>query len=188
MTETARHLSEKDKLRLKRKLYNVKLKPGDFLQEHLKCFSELFEELAVIGDPIAGEEKVINLLASLPDQLATPVTTALEAMDKTEKDSSRQANVTKISCSCSDDDVTLFASALPTTVANNDWIIDSGDTQHMCNSKKYLSYFAEFSNSLNVEVGDGRLLSAVGEGTVRLKAKLPDGKVKTCVLEKVLFF
>ena len=70
-----------NKLRLKRKLYNMKLKPGESLQLHLKSFIELFDELAVIGDAIDEEDRVINLLASLPDNYSTLVT-ALEALDK----------------------------------------------------------------------------------------------------------
>ena len=70
-----------NKLRLKRKLYNMKLKEGDSLQLHLKSFIELFEELAVIGDAIEEEDRVINLLASLPDSYSTLVT-ALEALDE----------------------------------------------------------------------------------------------------------
>ena len=45
---------------------------------HLKSFIEIFEELAVIGDPVKEEDKVINLLSSLPENYSTLVT-ALEA-------------------------------------------------------------------------------------------------------------
>ena len=70
-----------NELRLKRKLYNMKLKAGDSEQLHLKNFIDLFEELAVIGDGIEEEDRVINLVASLPDNYSTLVT-ALEALDK----------------------------------------------------------------------------------------------------------
>ena len=70
-----------NKLRLKRKLYNMRLKEGDLLQNHLKCFIELYDELAVIGEKVEEEDKVINLLASLPDKFSTLVT-ALEASEK----------------------------------------------------------------------------------------------------------
>lgn len=253
-----------NKLRLKRKLYNMKLKPGDSLQVHLKDFIEIFEELAVVGDPVEDEDRVINLLASLPDCYSTLVT-ALEALDKvpswesvTERllheeekiqcgnrpirssdlglsedeslvvkqkfknsvkcyecgktghikrncyvyiekcnklkdNKSQGSNVVtspKINkpITSSDDDVTLFANALSTNDASNDsWIIDSGATQHMCNNKKYFCTFVEFSTPSKVEVGDGRPLAAVGEGSISLKVNLPNDIVKTCVLEKVLF-
>ena len=70
-----------NKLRLKKKLYNMKLESGENLQEHLKSFIELFDELSILGDPVSEEDRVINLLASLPDQFSTLVT-ALEAQEK----------------------------------------------------------------------------------------------------------
>jgi len=69
-----------NRLRLKKKLYNMKLKPGGSLQAHLKNFIETFDELTVLGDPVAVEDRVINLLASLPENYSTLVT-ALEAQD-----------------------------------------------------------------------------------------------------------
>lgn len=69
-----------NKLRLKKKLYNLKLIPGGNLQEHLKEFVELFGELAVIDSALEEEDRVITLLASLPDNFSTIVTT-LEALD-----------------------------------------------------------------------------------------------------------
>ena len=68
-------------LRLRKRLYSMKLMPGDDLQAHLKIFIELFDDLAVIGDAIEEEDRVINLLASLPESYGTLVT-ALEASDK----------------------------------------------------------------------------------------------------------
>ena len=69
-----------NKLRLRRQLYSMKLNPGDSMQLHLKKFTELFDELAVVGDAVEEEDRVINVLASLPDSFSTLVT-ALEAMD-----------------------------------------------------------------------------------------------------------
>jgi len=70
-----------NRLRLKKRLYTKRLVFGGSMQKHLKEFVELFEELAVIGAPLQEEDKVICLLASLPDSYSTLVT-ALEAMDK----------------------------------------------------------------------------------------------------------
>ena len=70
-----------NRLRLKKTLYSMKLELGGDLQAHLKTFIELFDELSVIGDPIGDEDRVICLLASLPDSFSTLVT-ALEAMER----------------------------------------------------------------------------------------------------------
>ena len=70
-----------NKLRLRKKLYSLKLRDGDCMQQHLKTFMELFDELSVVGDAVEEEDRVINMLASLPDSYSTLVT-ALEASDK----------------------------------------------------------------------------------------------------------
>ena len=44
--------------------------------------TELFEELAVVGDPVSDEDRVVHLLASLPDSYDMLVT-ALEANSET---------------------------------------------------------------------------------------------------------
>ena len=59
----------------------MKLCSGNDLQEHIKQFVELFAELAVIGDNFEEEDRVICLLASLPEDFSTHVT-ALEALEQ----------------------------------------------------------------------------------------------------------
>ncbi|KAF2356377.1 hypothetical protein FHG87_012868 [Trinorchestia longiramus] len=70
-----------NKFRLKKKLFNMKLENGQNLQDQLNVFVELFEELAIIGDAMEEEERVIILLSSLPDRFSTLVT-AIEAHEK----------------------------------------------------------------------------------------------------------
>ncbi|KAF2350150.1 Zinc finger CCHC-type [Trinorchestia longiramus] len=70
-----------NKFRLKKKLFNMKLENGQNLQDHIKVFVELFEELAIIGDAMEEEERVIILLSSLPERFSTLIT-ALEAHEK----------------------------------------------------------------------------------------------------------
>ena len=67
-----------NKLHLRRKLYSLNLKEGGSVQEHIKAMTETFNELSVIGDPITEEDRVVHLLASLPDPYNVLVT-ALEA-------------------------------------------------------------------------------------------------------------
>ena len=73
-----------NKLRLKKKLYSLQLKPDDDLQSHLKSLIEVFDELSVIGDALKEEDRVICLLASLPDKFST-IVTALEASESVPK-------------------------------------------------------------------------------------------------------
>ena len=73
-----------NKLALRRKLHSTKMKEGESVQEHIKAMTELFNELSVVGDAIKDEDKVIYLLASLPDSYNTLVT-ALEANETVPK-------------------------------------------------------------------------------------------------------
>ena len=67
-----------NKLALRRKLYALRLREGGAVQEHIKEMTELFDELSVVGDPLSDEDRVVHLLASLPESYDTLVT-ALEA-------------------------------------------------------------------------------------------------------------
>ena len=55
-----------NKLTLRRKLHNLKLKDGQSVQKHVKALTEIFDELSIIGDPLDEENQVVHLLASLP--------------------------------------------------------------------------------------------------------------------------
>ena len=70
-----------NKLQLRRKLFSLKLKESGSVNEHVKTMTEIFEELAVIGDPVSEEDRVVHLLASLPESFDMLVT-ALEAQSE----------------------------------------------------------------------------------------------------------
>ena len=70
-----------NKLELRRKLYSLRLKDGESVQEHIKAMTERFDALAVMDSPVSDEDKVVHLLASLPDSFNMLVT-ALEANSK----------------------------------------------------------------------------------------------------------
>ena len=67
-----------DKLAVQRKLHSTKMKDGKSVQEYIKTMTKLFNELSVVGDTVKEEDKLIYLLASLPESYNTLVT-ALEA-------------------------------------------------------------------------------------------------------------
>ena len=56
-----------NKLDLRRRLHSLQLKDGESVQDHIKAMTELFHELAILGDAIEEEDRVVYLLASLPD-------------------------------------------------------------------------------------------------------------------------
>ena len=67
-----------NKLELRRKLYSLRLKEGQSVQSHIKAMTEVFDALSVVGDPMEEEDRVVHLLASLPESFNMLVT-ALEA-------------------------------------------------------------------------------------------------------------
>ncbi len=67
-----------NKLELRRRLYSLKLDEGGLVQAHIKT---MMEGLSVVGDPISDEDRVVHLLASLPDSYGMLVT-ALEAHEQ----------------------------------------------------------------------------------------------------------
>ena len=56
-----------NKLELKRKLFSMRLAEGGSVQAHVKAMTELCDELSVVGEPVKEEDRVVYLLASLPE-------------------------------------------------------------------------------------------------------------------------
>eukprot|EP00794_Sanderia_malayensis_P020843 gene20843-22886_t len=73
-----------NKLALRRKLYSLRLKESQSVQQHIKEMTEVSEELSILGDPIEEEDCVVHLLASLPSSFYVWVT-ALEASEDVPK-------------------------------------------------------------------------------------------------------
>ena len=73
-----------NKLSLKRRLFATKLEEGGSMQSHIKMLTEIFNELAVVGDAVEEEDRVVHLLASLPPSYDMLVT-AFEACPEVPK-------------------------------------------------------------------------------------------------------
>ena len=67
-----------NKLTLKRKLSSMKLKDSQSVSEHIRAMTEIFQELSIIGEPMEEEDRVVQLLTSLPKKFNVLVT-ALES-------------------------------------------------------------------------------------------------------------
>ena len=52
----------------------------------------------------------------------------------------------------------------------------------MCNQEMLFSHYQALKTPLNVMLGNGRSLQAIGKGSVTLKMKLLNGKTKACTL------
>ena len=58
------------------------------------------------------------------------------------------------------------------------WIVDSGATCHICNSKELFVDYQPLPKPQKVTVGDNHTIEAIGTGAVEVKLKLPDGGSK----------
>ena len=264
-----------NKLELRRKLYSLRLKGGSSVQEHIKSMTEIFDALSVIGDPVSEEDRVVHLLASLPESYSMLVT-ALEAnaevpkmehvterllhkeqklkdrgaddrsdkamtakhlhkkgpkchhcgkfghirrncrkyaaqanksdSSETEKPKSvkHKANTAEAresdanssdsegesnSSSSDSGSIGLVARHALSTSAGRykSWIVDSGATCHMCNNRRLFVELRNLEKPLEVTLGDGHDLNAIGCGVVVLESKLPSGRTRKLKLSGVLY-
>ena len=248
-----------NKLQLRRKLFALKLRDGESVDQHIKTMTEVFESLAVIGDAVTEEDQVVHLLASLPpsyEMLVTALEAQSESVPKWElvterlrheeqkkkekapggesgdagrkaftarqrktdqrrqftchfckkpghfkrdcrkflatqqanKPSASTAETKQAASSGSDKEALVTTHVLSATSSpgENQWIVDSGATCHMCKDKQFFSELRSLDTAQEVIVGDGHVLEATAEGTVTLETLLPDGNTKKCKLEKVL--
>ncbi len=72
-----------NKLELRRKLHSLRLKEGHAVQEHIREMTELFNALSEMDVPLTEDDRVVYLLASLPESFSGLVT-ALEDVPKME--------------------------------------------------------------------------------------------------------
>eukprot|EP00253_Pinus_taeda_P022165 PITA_22165 len=56
-----------NKLFLRKKLYNLRMKHGDLVTEHMNIFNTMVSQLASVDIKISDEDKCISFLCSLPD-------------------------------------------------------------------------------------------------------------------------
>ena len=242
-----------NKLDLKRKLFSMRLGEGSSMQDHLKAMTEVCDELSAIGEPVNDEDRVVYILASLPESYNVLVT-ALEASaevpplavvterllhheEKVNQSGLQEGALTTrakrrticyfckkaghVKRNCEEyiqwkqqskpaQDKKMGAFKVTITAEGEDgsggegtglvvqhaltiggrvegrWILDSGATCHMCNNKSMFNELQFLSSPLNVTLGDGRNLQAIGRGNVVLQMNLPQGKTEPCALHDVL--
>jgi hypothetical protein len=56
-----------NKLFLRKKMYTLRMRDGDSVEEHLNAFNTVVSQLVYVEIKISDEDKCISLLCSLPD-------------------------------------------------------------------------------------------------------------------------
>ena len=100
------------------------------------------------------------------------------------KERKSQAADHKVKVTKSEDDGAFTASNVMPPM--NGWIINSGASSHMT-SQEYLSQYRQFETPEKVGLGDGRVIDAVGTGTVHLTMLFKTSDPKDKVLCNVLY-
>ena len=78
--------------------------------------------------------------------------------------------------------------AFATPVSGDEcWLVDSGASSHMTCNKKYISSFREFDKSEDVHLGDGRVVQALGVGSIHLKITFKVSRPKPATMNDVLY-
>ena len=72
-------------------------------------------------------------------------------------------------------------------VPNDKWLIDSGASSHMTPKREYFSTCRPFGIPEKVGLGDGRVVEAVGVGTIRLNMLFTVSNSKKAVMHDVLY-
>ena len=70
---------------------------------------------------------------------------------------------------------------------SNNWIIDSGASRHMTFESSVLHNYKDFEAPEPVGLGDGRTVSAIGVGKVKVITQLHNGKRVVCWMTNVLY-
>lgn len=254
-----------NRLNLRRKLHSLRLKDDESVQGHVKSMLEIFNELLIVGDTITDEDRVVYLLASLPESFDTLVTAlesnptvpemeivierlmheerklkdrqesgsdgALAARHKTrskgprcygcqkfghiqrncpertrpstessksyeyseskregKKGMKNEVHKTQVEWdSSSGSEIGLMTSTHQLSSTQDNWIVDSGATCHICNNRRSFVEIHPLKKPQLVTLGDGHELSATETGDVTLELLSKDGKTKRCRLHDVLY-
>ncbi len=71
-------------------------------------------------------------------------------------------------------------------ITEGGWIMDSGATTHMTFQKELLHNYREFSTPEKVKLSDGRVVNALGSGSIRLSMHFKVSNSKPAMMYDVL--
>ena len=71
--------------------------------------------------------------------------------------------------------------------SNTYWIVDSGATSHICNDRTQFVHLYPLKHSVEVKLGDGRIIMATAQGDISLRMKYGSNKSCKRTLYNVLY-
>eukprot|EP00253_Pinus_taeda_P021051 PITA_21051 len=195
-----------NKLFLQKKLYNLRMKDGDLVIEHLNAFNTMVSQLSYVDIKILDEDKCISLLCSLPDSWDSLVisignnATALyfdeivsallteemrrknmdnqngDALSIRGRSQDRNKNKSSKAKTASNEGGDVYLASSSTHVDHEEWLIDSGASFHFTPHREWFCEYEKYDSG-DVFLGDDRKARIVGRGKVKLK--LQGGRVRT---------
>ena len=107
---------------------------------------------------------------------------------KSTKEHHRAKRVEEQENTDSDDNEMFVATVgLKADMQSNDWIIDSGASRHMTFESSILHAYKDFETPEPVGLGDGRTVSAIGVGKVKVITQPHNGESVVCWMTDVLY-
>eukprot|EP00253_Pinus_taeda_P008472 PITA_08472 len=176
-----------NKLFLRKKLYNLRMKDGDSVIKHMNVFNTMVIQLAFVDVKILDEDNCISLFCSLPDSWDSLViaiggnATALhfdeivsslltEEMRWKNMESQNEAKTT------SDEVVDVYFASSSTHVDHEAWLIDSSASFQFTPHREWFYEYEKYDDG-HVLFGDDKKARIIGRGKVKLK--LQGGRVRT---------
>ena len=114
----------------------------------------------------------------------------LKAEKERQKEKSHKAAATTVQENSDSESSGLIANHTSSVSNLSDqcaWIMDSGAICHMCRDEKSFISLYQLEDPIDVVLGDGRAVTAVGRGKMVLDVLLPNGETKLCTLHDVLY-
>lgn len=204
-----------NKLKLRKKLFTLRLKEENSMKEHIKQMTEIFGELAVVAEPVSEEDKVVHLLASLPpayDVLVTALesgSNSVPALNAVTERLLREEEKLKGKQVSESEPKALVTGGYPVSKpkawnktfnchycgkpghlkrkSGSEWLVDSGATSHMVSDRRLLTDVRDLDPGETVTLGDGNQLEVKSVGNVDVEMLLPNGSSRQCSLQQVLY-
>ena len=100
---------------------------------------------------------------------------------------SKHKHKARPACMDSSEDANEEAFSGASSYDSKGWIVDSGASSHMTQSREFLTEYEEFDNTQKVCLGDGRTVEAIGKGNIRSEMVFKTSEPKHVTMYNVMY-